>query len=294
MSLSPSGLFGAHHYYLRNYKLALLYSFTLGVFGTGWLVDIFRITDLVKATNVVPPENDRRTVTTARILCASPLGFLGAHHFYLNRPLHGFLYALTLGWFGIGLLYDMCRMSLLYERYKNDDKDLHIDDAYMLWFPLGIFGLHQLYLGRKKWALLYLLTGGFFAVGWIIDAFRIKQLLNEQNKKKKPNEHIAPIAVDQSSTRADDQISTIADEHNSIIADDQISTLADPQHSTIADDQNLAMRMQYEEIRRIAKHNHGRWTDNEHMQETRHYSRQSNYSQSIDTPVSFNYTGEEM
>ena len=34
------GIFGAHRFYLRRYALGILYFFTLGIFGIGWLVDI--------------------------------------------------------------------------------------------------------------------------------------------------------------------------------------------------------------------------------------------------------------
>lgn len=37
------GYFGAHHFYARKAGMGLLYFFTFGLFGIGWLVDIIRI-----------------------------------------------------------------------------------------------------------------------------------------------------------------------------------------------------------------------------------------------------------
>lgn len=44
---------------------------------------------------------------------AFPAGFLGLHHFYLERPCWGVLYLFTLGLFGVGWLVDLCRMPCL-------------------------------------------------------------------------------------------------------------------------------------------------------------------------------------
>lgn len=43
----------------------------------------------------------------AAYLWLLPLGFFGAHRFYLGSPATGVLYALTLGLFGIGVLVDL-------------------------------------------------------------------------------------------------------------------------------------------------------------------------------------------
>ncbi|KAH3738831.1 hypothetical protein DPMN_045474 [Dreissena polymorpha] len=48
----------------------------------------------------------RETGRTAYALGVSPIGLLGAHQFYLNRPEYGLLYFFTFGNFGIGWIVD--------------------------------------------------------------------------------------------------------------------------------------------------------------------------------------------
>lgn len=107
LASSPMGLFGAHHYYLKRFGFGLLYTFTLGIFGMGYIVDWFRFPLLYKRGN-----NFEKHLDDAYPLWF-PLGLLGFHHFYLKRPVWGFLYMLTLGFLGIGWLIDLFRMPTL-------------------------------------------------------------------------------------------------------------------------------------------------------------------------------------
>ena len=58
----------------------------------------------------------------------------------------------------------------------------YLDDAYLLWFPLGILGLHHFYLERTIWGMLYLFTGGLAGIGWIIDSVHLYFLVKNLNK----------------------------------------------------------------------------------------------------------------
>jgi TM2 domain-containing membrane protein YozV len=83
----------------------------------------------------------------------SPLGILGCHHFYLRRPIFGLVYFFTFGNFGVGWLVDWFRMPVLVKRTNKeialgDKGEKHVDDAYVLWFPLGKNWL--IYLIRLK------------------------------------------------------------------------------------------------------------------------------------------------
>lgn len=181
MSMPPFGLFGAHQYYLGNYFLGVLYTCTLGIFTIGWIVDLFRMKNLVRAAND-PTSDHGTTKVTAYIICVSPLGLFGAHHFYLKRYLNGGFYAATLGLFGFGWIFDWFRLPVLYERYAGEDQHKYADEAYLYWFPFGLFGLHHFYLGNKKWGLLYACTLGCLGFGWIIDGIRLPSMLKDFNK----------------------------------------------------------------------------------------------------------------
>lgn len=45
--------------------------------------------------------------------------------------------------------------------------------AYVLWFFLGVLGIHQFYLGKVGRGLLYLFTAGILGIGVIIDLFTL-------------------------------------------------------------------------------------------------------------------------
>jgi TM2 domain-containing membrane protein YozV len=119
-----------------------------------------------------------------------PLGILGFHHFYLRRYGFGCLYLFTLGLCGVGWLVDGFRMSCLVrdanrriENGPDHQDELSVVDAYLLWFPLGLIGLHHYYLRRPAWGVAYTLTLGLLGIGWIIDAFRLPSLVTDANER---------------------------------------------------------------------------------------------------------------
>ncbi|XP_063959227.1 uncharacterized protein LOC135154915 [Lytechinus pictus] len=202
-AIPPWGLFGMHHMYLgtfrKNDAFSLLYTATLGFIGFGWLFDLFRIPILVRRAN-----EDIRDLRSGKPVSSSPactlhldtayslvfpLGFFGLHHFYMRRYFYGFAYLFTFGMAGVGVLVDILRLPVIFKRTKTELKDLrfslyHLDDTYFLWFtPLGPFGLHHFYLRNWKMGVAYLFTCGFLGVGWLIDAFRMRSLVEESNIK---------------------------------------------------------------------------------------------------------------
>lgn len=56
--------------------------------------------------------------------------------------------------------------------------------AYLLWAVslFGWLGLHRFYLGKRKTALLWLCTVGFFTIGAIADAFLLRRLVTRHNR----------------------------------------------------------------------------------------------------------------
>jgi TM2 domain-containing membrane protein YozV len=53
--------------------------------------------------------------------------------------------------------------------------------AYLLWFFLGLFGVHKFYLEKTGMGILYLCTGGLLGIGWLIDLFTLGGQVDEYN-----------------------------------------------------------------------------------------------------------------
>ncbi|KAK5579999.1 hypothetical protein RB653_000011 [Dictyostelium firmibasis] len=55
--------------------------------------------------------------------------------------------------------------------------------AYLLLIFLGFFGVHRFYVGRTVSGIIYLLTGGIFGIGYIVDFFLLPSLVCHYNNK---------------------------------------------------------------------------------------------------------------
>ena len=53
--------------------------------------------------------------------------------------------------------------------------------AYLLWFFLGLLGIHRFYCGKYITGIIWFLTGGLFGIGWFIDIFLIPFMVSEDN-----------------------------------------------------------------------------------------------------------------
>lgn len=56
--------------------------------------------------------------------------------------------------------------------------------TYILWFFLGVFGIHQFYMGKTGRGILYLLTLGIFGIGILVDLFTIPGQLRAVNAQR--------------------------------------------------------------------------------------------------------------
>ena len=103
------GFIGSHRFYYGKQVTGVIWFFTLGLFFIGWIIDLFLIPSLDR-------EAERRFVEgpinydLAWILLTF-LGVLGIHRFYMGKIFTGILYLLTVGLFGIGILYDFLTLN---------------------------------------------------------------------------------------------------------------------------------------------------------------------------------------
>lgn len=54
--------------------------------------------------------------------------------------------------------------------------------AYILWFFLGLLGVHRFYAGRWISGIVWFLTGGLLGIGWLIDIILIPGMIDRFNR----------------------------------------------------------------------------------------------------------------
>ncbi len=54
--------------------------------------------------------------------------------------------------------------------------------AYLLWFFVGLLGIHRFYLGRWITGTIWLVTGGLLGVGWFVDAVLTYFMVEQENE----------------------------------------------------------------------------------------------------------------
>ena len=112
-------------------------------------------------------------------------GFTGAHRFYYGRPVSGTIYFFTLGLLLIGWLVDLFLIPSMDRsadlRFKSGRINYSV--AWLLLTFLGLFGVHRMYMGKWFTGILYLLTGGFFLIGWIYDFWTLNTQITEINAR---------------------------------------------------------------------------------------------------------------
>lgn len=98
------GFLGAHRFYYGRQLSATLYFFTMGLFGIGWLIDLFLIPGMDESADF-RYEAGPINYDLAWILLTF-FGVFGVHRFYQGKLLTGLLYLFTGGFFLIGYIYD--------------------------------------------------------------------------------------------------------------------------------------------------------------------------------------------
>jgi TM2 domain-containing membrane protein YozV len=103
------GFTGAHRFYYGKRWTGTLWFLTLGLLGIGWFIDLFLIPSMDRQADSKYAEGP--VDYTVAWLLLTFLGPLGIHRFYMGKWLTGLLWLVSLGLFGLGLLYDLWTLN---------------------------------------------------------------------------------------------------------------------------------------------------------------------------------------
>jgi len=103
------GFLGAHRFYYGRPVTGTIWLFTLGLLGVGWLIDLFLIPSMDREADF-RFRAGRYDYTIAWVLLTF-LGVFGLHRFYLGKWFTGLLYLVSVGLFGLGVIYDFWTLN---------------------------------------------------------------------------------------------------------------------------------------------------------------------------------------
>ncbi len=103
------GFTGAHRFYYGKVATGILWFFTLGLFGIGWLVDLLLIPDMDRAArDQFAPGRIDYNAAWLLLVFAGPFGL---HRFVQGKFATGLIYLVTLGLLGVGVIYDVLTLN---------------------------------------------------------------------------------------------------------------------------------------------------------------------------------------
>ena len=103
------GFLGAHRFYYGRPVTGTIWLCTLGLLGVGWLIDLFLIPGMDREADFRFASGDI-DYNLAWVLLTF-LGVFGVHRMYMGKWFTGLLYLVSLGLFGLGVLYDYWTMN---------------------------------------------------------------------------------------------------------------------------------------------------------------------------------------
>jgi len=98
------GFLGAHRFYFGRPVSGTIYFFTLGLFLIGWIVDLFLMPRLEAQADRRYIAGDKSYTVAWALLTFT--GIFGFHRIYMGKVFTGLLYLVTVGLFGLGILFD--------------------------------------------------------------------------------------------------------------------------------------------------------------------------------------------
>ncbi len=103
------GFFGMHRFYYGKPISGVIWLFTGGLLGIGWIMDVFLIPAMdAEADNRYAQGPIDYSIAWLLLLF---LGMFGIHHFYTGNVVLGIIWLLTGGLCGFGILYDFCTLN---------------------------------------------------------------------------------------------------------------------------------------------------------------------------------------
>jgi len=103
------GFTGAHRFYYGRQITGVIWFFTLGLLGVGWLIDAFLIPSMDRQADRKYQEGPLDY--NIMWLLLTFLGIFGVHRFVMGKWISGFLYLISGGLFLIGVLYDFFTLN---------------------------------------------------------------------------------------------------------------------------------------------------------------------------------------
>ncbi len=103
------GFLGAHRFYFGRPISGTIYLFTFGLFGIGWIIDLFLMPSLDRDADLRFTEGPL-DYTIAWVLLTF-VGIFGIHRFYQQKWLSGALYLVSGGLIGFGVVYDFWTLN---------------------------------------------------------------------------------------------------------------------------------------------------------------------------------------